>query len=190
MTLLPTIFQGDGVQVRSWLHKGPCREPVTSRKRCCLRLPGMPSPFLKVALCPVETTVIFFREKKSVFLLKSSVFKTQRQPHVVACLQPLDSVFSDRMESWAAGGPRDRVAALEPYQNSLDPSASSHPDMASCMTCVFAVSAPHCTAHQGGARACLSKLGQGVRRGTHLLLIGQAQLQQALTGDVSPQQRG
>lgn len=42
---------------------------------------------------------------------------------------------------------------LSPYQNSLDPSASSHPDMASCMTCVFAVSAPHCTAHQGGAQA-------------------------------------
>ena len=32
---------------------------------------------------------------------------------MVACLQPLASVFSDRMESWAVGGPRDRVAALE-----------------------------------------------------------------------------
>ena len=125
--------------------KEPCREPVTSQKRCRLWLPGVPSPFLKVELWPGGNTD-FFQEKKNLyFYLNSYIFKTQQGSHM---WWPVCSLWSQCSQTgWSHGQlevPGTGWLLLSPCQNSLDPSAWSHSDMTSCMTCVFAVSAPHC----------------------------------------------
>lgn len=87
----------------------------------------------------------FFQEKKNLyFYLNSYIFKTQRGSHVWSVC----SLWSQCSQTgWSHGQlevPGTGWLLSSPCQNSLDPLAWSHPDMTSCMTCVFAVSAPHC----------------------------------------------
>lgn len=123
---------------------------MASWKRCRLWSEGVPSPFLKVELWPRGNTVIFFKRKKNLyFYLNSSIFKTQWGGHAgwpVCNLWPQCS-----QTGWSHGQLEvPGTGWLLLSSNSLNPSAWFHPDMTSCMTCVFPVSAPRCMAHQGG----------------------------------------